>query len=69
MDLEPNKENNDLELYLGDLMVYLHPEMDRVLKWKGLAIVIRCSVQVNYNNSWGKDVEQDEEKWFDRHDY
>ena len=31
VDLEPSKKYSDLELYLGDLMEYLHPQMDKFL--------------------------------------
>ena len=36
VDLEPSKKYIDLELYLGDLMEYLHTQMDRFLKFRVL---------------------------------
>ena len=67
--LEPSKQYNDLELYLNDLMEYLHPQMDKMLSAKGRGIIFWWSVQVNYNAPLVKDVdEDDEEQWFDLHD-
>ena len=69
VDLEPIKKYNDLELYLGDLMEYLHPQLDKFLKVEGPGIFFWWSVQVNYNPPLVKDVDEDEEEhWDDEHD-
>ena len=44
--LEPSKQYNDLELYLVDLVEYLHPQMDKMLQSKGRGIQFWWSVQV-----------------------
>ena len=36
--LEPSKQYNDLELYLDDLVEYLHPQMDKMLQSNGRGI-------------------------------
>ena len=65
-DLEPNKKHSELELYLCDLMEYLHPQMDKFLKVEGPGIFFWWSVQVNYNPPLIKDVKEDDEAhWFD----
>ena len=37
--LEPNKQYTDLELYLDDLMEYLFPQMDGMLRAKGRGLI------------------------------
>ena len=64
VDLEPTKDYNDLKLYLGDLMEYLHPQMDMFLNGKGQGIHFCWSVQVMENPRLMKVVEDDhEEHW------
>ena len=65
MILEPSKEYNDLELYLDDLVEYLHPQMDKILHSKGRGIQFWCSVQLKYSTPLMKIVDyDDEENWF-----
>ena len=67
--LEPSKQYNDLELYLDDLMEYLYPQMDEMLRAKGRGIIFWWSVQVKYNRPLVRDVDyDDEENWFLCHD-
>ena len=47
--LEPRKQYNDLELYLDDLVEYLHPQMDKMLQSKGRGILFRwCASEVQH---------------------
>ena len=67
--LEPSKQYNDLELYLDDLVEYLHPQMDMMLQSKGRGIQFWWSVQVRYSTPLMKIVDyDDEENWFRCHD-
>ena len=67
--LEPSKQYNDLELYLDDLVEYLHPQMDKMLESKGRGIQFWWSVQVKYSTPFMKAVDyDDEENWFRCHD-
>ena len=69
VDLEPSKQYSDLELYLGDLLDYLHPQMDKFLKVEGPGIYFWWSVRVNYNQTLVKEEEdEDEANWFHQHD-
>ena len=63
--LEPGKEYNALELYLDDLMEYLYPQMEEMIRGKGRGIIFWWSVQVKYSRSLMKTVDyDDEENWF-----
>ena len=63
--LEPSKQYNDLELYLDDMVEYLHPQMDKMLQSKGRGIQFWWSVQVKYSTPFMKAVDyDDEENWF-----
>ena len=67
--LEPSKQYNDLELYLEDLVEYLHPQMNKMLQSKGRGIQFWWSVQVKYSTPFMKTVDyDDEENWFRCHD-
>ena len=67
--LEPSKQYNDLELYLDDLVEYLHPQMDKMLQAKGRGIQFWWSVQVKYSTPLMKTIDyDDEENWFRCHD-
>ena len=67
--LEPSKQYNDLELYLDDLVEYLHPQMDKMLQSKGRGIQFWWSVQVKYSKPLMTTVDNDEEEnWFRCHD-
>ena len=65
MILEPSKQYNDLELYLDDLVEYLHPQMDKMLPANGSGIQLCWSVQVKYSTTLMKTVDyEDDENWF-----
>ena len=65
-DRKPNKVYNEQELDLGDLIEYLHPQMDKFLKEKGPGILFSPRVLVKYNRPLEKDVKEDDEhRWFD----
>ena len=67
--LEPSKQYNDLELYLDELIEYLNPQMDEMLRATGRGIQFWWSVQVKYSKPLITTVDNDEEEnWFRCHD-
>ena len=66
---ERSKPYTAFELYLDDLMEYLRPERDKMLRAKGRGIQCNWSVQVKYSTPLMETVEYDEEEnWFRCHD-
>ena len=67
--LEPSKQYPDLELYLDDLVEYLHPQMHKMLQSKGRGIIFWWSVQVKYSPQLMMTVDyDDEDNLFPSHD-
>ena len=67
--LQPSKPYNHLEFYMDDLMEYLRPEMNRMLRAKARGIQFWWSVQVKYSTPLMMTVDyHDEENWFRCHD-
>ena len=63
--LVPSKQYTDLESYMDDLVEYLKPQMDEMLRAKDCGIQFYWSVQVNYSTPRMKTVDYDEEEnWF-----
>ena len=51
VDLEPNKNYKDLDLYLEELLEFIQPPMEKILKAKDRCIFFWLSVQVKYYSS------------------
>ena len=62
--LEPSKQYTDLESSLDNLVDYLHPQMDEMLRAKGRGIQFSWSVQVNYSTPLMRTVDCDDENFF-----
>ena len=58
--LELSKEYPDLESYLDDLVEYLQPQMERLLRAKGRGIQFCWSMQEKYSTPMMKTVDNDD---------
>ena len=67
--LVPSKQYTDLESFMDNLLEYLQPQMDEMLRAKGRGIQFNCSVPVKYSTPLMKTVDyDDEENWFRCHE-
>ena len=67
--LGPSKQYTDLESYIDDLVEYLQPQMDEMLRAKDLGIQFNWSAHVKYSTPLMKTVDYDnDENWFRCHE-
>ena len=63
--LEPSKQDTDLESYLDELVEYLQPQMDEILRGNGRGFQLCWSVQVKSSTPLMNTVDYDaDENWF-----